>query len=461
MSARSGYGGLTMDRRGPSAPGGGGRVARGGRGHLGTPHRRRLVAATAALAALACPAGAALGAGQVQSALSSFGGANPGTTALVWRLDGSGGGTPVAGFRAETARIPASTMKLVTGAGALLQMGPTFRFETTVVAGPETTRRGKALVGPIYLKGAGDPVLATRAYGAAYLGGRSTQMAALARPLRTRGVRLVRGPIVADERIFDSRRLGPGWPSYYRYYASPLSGLPTNQNYAGGGRSAHVLSPPVAAAQRLKATLGGFGVRQVGALKAGAAPAGGRVLATAESPPLPVILRAMNLASDNFIAETLAKDVGAYASGRGTTRVGTARTRALLAQRGIIGSGDRLADGSGLSRENRLSAGTLVRLVAVADANDEWGAALLGSLARGGEGTLIRRFTTGPATKRVRAKTGYLDGVTSLAGRVISRRGQRYAFAMVMNTADIGGARATQDRVVNLLASGAEDAAAR
>jgi D-alanyl-D-alanine carboxypeptidase/D-alanyl-D-alanine-endopeptidase (penicillin-binding protein 4) len=404
-----------------------------------------------------CPAGAALGAGQVQSAISSFGAGSPGTSALVWRLDGSGTGTQVAGFRAETGRIPASTMKLVTSGGALLQLGPAFRFETRVVAGASTVRRGKALVGPIYLRGAGDPVLATRSYAAGYLAGRATPMAALARPLRSRGIRLVRGPIVADERIFDSRRLGPGWPSHYRYYASPLSGLATNQNYAGNGRSAYVSSPPVAAAQRLKATLGGFGVSHAGPLKAGAAPERGRVLATAESPRLPVILRAMNLASDNFIAETLVKDVGAYGSGRGTTRLGAARIRTLLAQEGVIGAGDKLVDGSGLSRDNRLSAATLVRLVAAADADPEWGAALIGSLARGGEGTLVRRFTSGPATKRVRAKTGYLDGVSALAGRVISRRGQRYAFALLMNTADIGGARATQDRVVTLLASGAED----
>lgn len=402
-----------------------------------------------------------MGAGQAQSALSAFGGANPGTTALVWRLDGSGAGTTVASFRPDAARIPASTMKLVTGAGALLQHGRAFRFETTVVAGPETARRGKALVGPIYLKGAGDPVLATRSYAAAYLGGRATRMSALALPLRRRGIRLVRGPIIADERIFDSRRLGPGWPSYYRLYAGPLSGLPTNQDYAGNGRAAYVTSPPLAAAQRLKATLGGVGVSQVGALRVGAAPTHGLVLATAVSPPLPVILRAMNLASDNFIAETLAKGVGAYGGGRGATRAGMARIRSLLEQRDIAGPADRLVDGSGLSRENRVTAATMVRLVAAADADPDWGAALLGSLARGGEGTLVRRFTSGPATRRVRAKTGYLDGVSSLAGRVISRRGQRYAFAMLMNTADIGGARATQDRVVNLLASGAEDVVAR
>lgn len=419
----------------------------------------RTLRAGLAAGLLLVPAAAAHGAGAVQSTLSSWGRANPTTSAVVWRLDG-GGTTPVAAFRADAPRIPASTMKLVTSAGALLELGPGFRFETRVYAGPDARVRGKTLTGPIYLKGAGDPVLATRSYASGFLGGRATRMADLATPLRERGVRLVRGAIVADERLFDSRRTGPGWPSHYRYYASPLSALATNQNFAGNGRSGYVSSPGLAAAQRMRATLKGVGVSQVGPLRVGATPAGGRPMATATSPPLPAILRAMNLDSDNFIAETLAKDVGAYGSGRGTTRAGTERTTALLTARGILNGADRLVDGSGLSRANLLSAASLGRLIAAADADPEWGAPLIASLAQGGEGTLVRRFRTGPATKRVRAKTGYLDGVSAMAGRVVSRRGQRYAFALLMNTADIGGARTVQDRVVTLLASGSEDVVA-
>ena len=167
----------------------------------------------------------------------------------------------------------------------------------------------------------------------------------------------------------------------------------------------------------------------------------------------------MNHESDNFIAETLAKDVGAYGVGRGTTAAGVARTHALLQGKGILTGADRLTDGSGLSRANRVAASSMVRLIAAADQNPSWGSALIGSLARGGEGTLIHRFASGVATRRVRAKTGYISNVSALAGRVISRGGQRYAFAFLMNTSDITGAKATQDRVVTLLASGAEDVA--
>ena len=395
--------------------------------------------------------------GDVQSALDRWSRANPQTTALVWRLDGTGGGTQVAGYKADVPRIPASTMKLVTSAGALLQFGPSHRFTTALMADPSATRDGKVLKGPVYLRGSGDPVLATRSYGAAYLRGRATPLTSLGTGLRASGIRLVRGPIVADESLFDRKRLGPGWPSYYSLYIAPLSALSVNQDFAGSGRAAYVTSPTLAAGQRLRATLKGVGVRQVGPLKAGVTPRGARMLATATSPRLPVILRAMNLDSDNFIAETLAKGVGAAGAGRGSTTAGVQRTRALLADEGILGPKDALVDGSGLSRSNRLAASSLVRLIAAADADATWGRPLIDSLAQGGQGTLIRRFTRGVATKRVRAKTGYLDGVSSMAGRVVSKRGVHYAFALVMNSTDITGARAVQDNVVTLLAAGAED----
>lgn len=375
----------------------------------------------------------------------------------MWRLDGHGGGTQVAAYKADVPRIPASTMKLVTSAGALLQFGPAHRFTTTLLADPSAVRAGKVLKGPVYLRGSGDPVLATRYYGSAYLRGRSTPLSDLGTGLKATGVRLVRGPIVADESLFDRKRLGPGWPSYYSLYIAPLSALSINQDYAGAGRAAYVTNPTLAAGQRLRATLRGVGVQQVGPLRAGTTPRGARTLATATSPPLPVILRAMNLDSDNFIAETLAKGVGAAATGRGTTTAGVQRTRALLTGRGILGPDDVLVDGSGLSRGNHLAASSLVHVIAQADADPTWGRPLILSLAQGGEGTLIHRFTTGVATTRVRAKTGYLDGVTAMAGRVVSRGGDHYAFALLMNTADIGGARAVQDKVVTLLAAGAED----
>jgi D-alanyl-D-alanine carboxypeptidase/D-alanyl-D-alanine-endopeptidase (penicillin-binding protein 4) len=152
------------------------------------------------------------------------------------------------------------------------------------------------------------------------------------------------------------------------------------------------------------------------------------------------------------------KDVGAYGARTGTSAAGSQRIARALRERGILSRRDRLADGSGLSRANRLSAASLVRLMAFAEQDTRWGPALIGSLPRGGEGTLRRRFL-GSARKRVRAKTGYINGVSALAGRVVSRRGKVYVFALLMNGGELTAARNTQDRIVAQLASGAADAA--
>jgi serine-type D-Ala-D-Ala carboxypeptidase/endopeptidase (penicillin-binding protein 4) len=397
--------------------------------------------------------------GPLQRTLNAWGRAHPATSALVWRLDGSTP-VPILAFRPDVARLPASTMKIVTSAGALLTLGPGFRFETRLYAGVNAVQRGRVLSGPLYIKGYGDPLLSTPAYARNFFSGRGGNLGRLAGGLSREGISLVRGPLVADETFFDAERTGPDWKASYTSECSPLSGLTVNQNFTGDGRGAHVASPPLAAAQRLRGAMGATGVRQVGALRPGRAPTRGRLLATVKSPPLRQILAIMNPASDNFIAETLMKDVGAYGRAEGRTRAGTAETAALLRARGILGAQDRLVDGSGLSRGNRISASTMVRLLAAADQERAtWGGALMRSLEHGGEGTLRRRLR-GPDAGRVRAKTGYINGVSGLAGTVTSRAGHRFAFAFFMNDWDIGGAHNLQDQIVAALASGVGDRAA-
>lgn len=415
------------------------------------------LAAIVAAGVLGAGTASAEAAGAVQSTLTSFARANPGVSALVWRLD-EGGPVAVARIKPDRPRIPASNMKMITAAGALLQLGPDFRFTTRVATTASARLTAGTLTGPLYLIGSGDPLLATRAYSANYLPGpRSTPMVDLARPLKQAGIRRVRGEVVADEGLFDSRRMGPTWPSYYASYSQPLSALASNQNYAGDRRGSYASQPWRSSARRLVSSLKGVGVSHRGAIRRGSTPAATRVLATATSPPLRRIVREMNVPSDNFIAEMLTKATGVYGVGQGTTSAGGRRTTELLRHQGILTPRDRLVDGSGLSRSNRLTATTLVRLVAAADADPSWGRAFISSLPKGGEGTLVNRMRSGVATNRVRAKTGYINGASSLSGRVVSRGGTHYAFSMLMNTHDITGAKATQDRVVTLLARGSED----
>lgn len=411
------------------------------------------------MAACALATGATTASAQqnpVASTVDAFAKKNPTISVLVERL-GPSGPVTVASWRPQTALAPASTMKIITSAAALLTVGPQFQFTTRLEAAPDSVGPSGTVDGPAYLIGAGDPMLSTRAYSRANLDGLGTSLDDLARNVRESGTTRITGGVVVDETLFDRQRMGPLWKSSYRYECPPLSGIATNQNRADNG--ANVSSPAIAAGQRLVAALRRNGVAVSGSVRAGRDVPGGDVIGQVRSRPLGRILDYMNATSDNFTAETLTKDVGAYGAGDGSTVAGTRRAEQLMRERGVLTASDDFVDGSGLSHSNRVSATTLVGVLKDAQANPDWGRVLINSLPQGGEGTLIRRLK-GPAVRgRVHAKTGYINGVASLAGTVTSKAGVPYAFAFLMNTANIGGAQKAMDKAVTLLATGRADAA--
>ena len=420
--------------------------------------RRAALAAVALLVAAAPAVGArqAPPPASLASVLASWTAANPGTSAAVWRLD-AGEPVEVLAYKATTPRRPASTMKIVTAASALLALSPDFQFETRLYAGAAATQTGRVLTGPLYLKGYGDPTLASAAYSRRYMNGAAGAIAKLVRPLRDAGITKVNGPVVVDETFFDSLRRVPSWPTRYADECQPLSGMTVNQSYLGDVRRRYVKKPPNAAGIRLRLAMKSTGIGLTGAIRAGRAPGEGRLLATVKSPPLSVITALMLPDSDNFLAEMLTKDVGAYARGTGSTAAGTAHARTLLGGKGLLDPADRIEDGSGLGLLNRLTATSLVRILAAADAEPAWGTALIDGLPTGGTGTLKRRFKAPDLRSRVHAKTGYISGTSTLAGVVDSTGGSRYAFAIMMNQGSVSGAKATQDAIVTLLASGIAD----
>lgn len=418
---------------------------------------RRALIASACLIAAGTAVSPAMGqSNPVSSLVEGFAKKNPTVSVLVERLDPSGPAT-VASWRPNTALAPASTMKIVTSASVLMTVGPDFRFTTRLEASPDSVAADGTVEGPAYLIGSGDPMLATRAYSRANLDGLGTPIEDLARNVKENGIGRITGGIVVDETLFDRQRMGPMWKSDYRWECPPLSGIATNQNRAGNG--SNVSSPAIAAGQRLAAALRRQGVKVTGPVRAGRDVPGGDVIGQVRSLPVARILDFMNAHSDNFTAETLAKDVGAYGIGRGTTPGGTGRAEALLRERGLLTASDDFVDGSGLSHSNKLSASTLVGVLRTADATPAWGDVLIRSLPQGGEGTLIRRLRAPDVRGRVHAKTGYINGVASLAGTVTSKAGVPYAFAFLMNTSDIGGAQRTMDQAVTLLARGKADSA--
>ena len=417
-------------------------------------HRLRLHwFAILAVAALTVATPALATSNPVDATVQAFARTHPDISALVTRLDASGP-VAVAAVNADESFAPASTMKIITSASALLTMGPDFQFTTRVEGAAPV---GGVVQGPAYLIGAGDPLLSTRAFSRGYLGGAGTPIERLASNIRASGTTSISGGIIVDESLFDSRRTGPQWRSNYVWECGPLSAIAINQGRAGNDEVRNAPFPAIAAGQRLVTALRRVGVTVHGTVRKGANTPGGDIIGEVKSKPLSAILEFMNPASNNFASETLTKDVGAYAAGHGTTAAGTAQAEKILREQGALAPGDDLVDGSGLSHANRLSASTLVTMLGLATTQPEWGDPLIRSLARGGEGTLIRRLRDPAVRNRIRAKTGYIDGVASLAGTVTSISGARYAFAFLINDPDIKAAQRTMDRAVTLLATGAAD----
>ena len=330
--------------------------------------------------------------------------------------------------------VPASNQKLLVAYGALAVLGPGYRFRTEVVA--TGSLDGATWRGDLFLKGYGDPTLTT------------ADLDALAREVASWGITRVTGAVIGDESWFDGRRTAPGWrAAFYIHESPPLSALVVSRGWYRGRTSQ---APAAAAAALLRERLAAHGVRVAKPARAGRLTTHGLPLAQDLSEPLARIVRTMGRDSDNFTAELLVKQLGAVELGLGSTAAGASVLRRELAAAQVPLAGVRLADGSGLSRLDRLTAEAVVRVL-LAGAASDFRDAFLGSLAVAGvNGTLQDRMRTRPARSRVIAKTGTTRLACALSGFVRDR----YVFAILHNGSPVAtaSARKAQDRFATALA---------
>ena len=331
--------------------------------------------------------------------------------------------------------VPASNEKLAVTYAALEILGPGYRIETDVLGRGELV--GTTWRGALILQGHGDPTLS------------SADLASLARQVRAAGIRRVAGAVLGDESYFDSRRTGPGWkPSFYISQSAPLSALTVDRTWF---HTHHSGVPAAAAAALFKDALRRHGVAVSGRATRGRAGIEAQQLGEVLSPPLAQIVRFMDRESDNFTAELLLKQLGASTGGVGTTAGGAAQVRAALAATGIPLAGVRIADGSGLSPLDRLTARAVVGILEAAWDDPAIRPSFVAALAVAGRsGTLKDRLRTAPARGVVLAKTGTTALSSALSGFVR----QRYVFSVLQNGNPISSwwARRAQDRFATVLA---------
>jgi serine-type D-Ala-D-Ala carboxypeptidase/endopeptidase (penicillin-binding protein 4) len=352
---------------------------------------------------------------------------------------------------ADAALVPASTMKVLTSAAALRVLGPGHRFSTRVVAGEAADQ--------IVLVGGGDPALTARDDKDLDVATRLSSLAErTAAALEKAGTTAV--TLFVDDSLFEGPAVDPDWrPSYVPAGdVGPVSALAADGGRITPGLRARVDDPALFAVGRFAELLSDRGIVVQGEPVRGRAPADAAEIAVVRSPSLARIVEHVLLVSDNDGAEVLARHVALATGEPGSSRAAEGAVVAALEGLGIDMSGAAVRDGSGLARGNAISPEALVATLAAAARaeNPDLRAVLTGLPVARFTGTLDDRFDSSRAAAGagvVRAKTGTLTGVSSLAGVVAARDGSTFGFAVLADQiVNPLAARAALDEVAAALA---------
>lgn len=335
---------------------------------------------------------------------------------------------------------PASTTKLVTSTAALLALGPDHVFTTSVVA--TGTGRSRRLV----LVGGGDPFLergptyppapdgTTTPWPYPQRADLTTLAEATVETLVEQGVRRVR--VGYDDGLFTGPGENPTWEDDYvpGGEVSPTTALWVDEGRPLS-RFGRVADPAAEAGAAFVSALRDAGLRVTTAPVRTPAPAGAQDVASVDSAPLAEIVQRLLDVSDNEAAEVLLRHVGLATADAGSIKAGTRGVRRLLGAAGVRFGSSVFNDGSGLSRANRAEPRTLLdvlRLAASAE-HPELRAVVSGLPVAGFTGSLETRMDEGPPAGlgRVRAKTGTLSEVTSLAGLATGLDGTVMVFVLM------------------------------
>ncbi|MDA0563570.1 D-alanyl-D-alanine carboxypeptidase/D-alanyl-D-alanine-endopeptidase [Streptomonospora sp. S1-112] len=348
----------------------------------------------------------------------------------------------------ETA-VPASTTKIVTAVAALHAMGPSARLSTDVVRDDN---------GGIVLVGGGDPTISTDGTFEHYPRPATMENLAIetAAALRESGTDSV--SLAYDESLYSGSDMPPGWKPTY---VTEGSAATVHALMLDGGRvhpeqhySERVEDPPSVAADAFAEQLEEAGIEVTGDPAPGEAPDNADPIASVQSPPLSELVEWMLLESDNNIAEALFRQVALAQGHDASSAGGTEAVDEIMTELKV--DDVHIEDGSGLSVNNRITPKALVDLVLLAADPEHPGlhATLSGLPTAHFTGTLDSRYSPESGSYAgagvVHAKTGTLNGVSTLAGTAQTADGRLLAFAFMAN--DPAAMASTLDTFTSVLA---------
>ena len=318
---------------------------------------------------------------------------------------------------------PASTMKLLTAITALDRLGGNYQFRTSLRYSGEVV--DSVLTGNLYCVGGMDPMFDI------------IDMNAFVESVLGLGVKTIRGNLVAVTSFKDNLLLGEGW--CWDDDNPQLSPLLVS-------RKDEFMSKFV---EMLRAA----GVEVDAPITTGVLPKESLTICT-RSHTLREILLPMMKDSDNLYAESVFYQAASTVASRPATAAhGLQAVKETLGKAGVKDIQYRIADGSGLSLYNYVTPELMVKLLIYAYRHRNIYIELFPSLpVAGQDGTLKKRMVKSPANGRVRAKTGTVTGVTTLAGYCASLNGHMLVFSIMnQGTLKIAEGRNFQDQVCEIM----------
>lgn len=213
---------------------------------------------------------------------------------------------------------------------------------------------------------------------------------------------------------------------------------------------ANISQPDLWAGSNLKAFLNQRGIQVRGQVKACKSQETMQVLAEVESKPIESILADMNKFSNNYVAEMLTKNMATLVQKPATLKEGISQINRHLQDLGFDTKKDFLiVNPSGLTRENKITAKALWKLLLLREKDFSTMPEFMMSLPISGvDGTLKRRMKDELTVRKIRAKTGLLNGVVSLAGYAADRNGMPIPFVFIYNGPGDGSrARSVMDDI--------------
>ncbi|ACT47345.1 D-alanyl-D-alanine carboxypeptidase/D-alanyl-D-alanine endopeptidase [Methylotenera mobilis] len=186
-----------------------------------------------------------------------------------------------------------------------------------------------------------------------------------------------------------------------------------------------------------------------GKLKLQPVPANAKKLLEQASEPLGTVVRDINKWSNNLMARQLLLTLGAEKSGApATMQKGAAAIQDWLSTNGLSFKGLVIENGSGLSRVERISAEHLGKMLVRAYLSPVMPEYMASMPILSLDGTVKHRLEESAVNGRAHLKTGSINGVSSIAGYVLSASGHRYVMVMLVNHPNAGASRDAQDALV-------------